>query len=489
MLKQLGVFLGLLVATVAGFAAEPVGVNSSAVAEGALAKTPAPGAAKLKVYVIPVQDQIASPTVYILRRGLKEAIEQKVDVVLLDMDTPGGALDQMLEAMKALDRFTGKTITFVNEEATSAGALIAAVTDDIYFAPRATMGSAEPVTGQGGDIDESMKRKVMSYMSAKVDAYLDTNPRRSDVIKAMIDPNFELKIGETLIKPKGELLNVSASKANTLFGEPPTPLLASGIAADVDALLTAKFGAGNYEIKQFEVTWSERAAQYLSKVAPFLLGLGLLALYVEFKTPGFGVFGVTGIVLLGIVFLGNYVAGFSGHEPLILFALGVLLVAVELFFFPGIVVVALTGIALMLGSLVWAMADLWPGEPLSVAWSADVFVQPLQTLGLGLLLSVVFGVALAKFIPKGWVWDKMVVESAIGGAAQVGGGAPDAAVGLASLVGRQGVAVTMLRPSGQVEIEGRRYEAKSEIGIVDSGDVIVVCGRSDFGLIVEKAKL
>jgi membrane-bound serine protease (ClpP class) len=143
----------------------------------------------------------------------------------------------------------------------------------------------------------------------------------------------------------------------------------------------------------------------------------------------------------------------------------------------------------MLGSLVWAMADLWPGEPLSVAWSADVFVQPLQTLGLGLLLSVVFGVALAKFIPKGWVWDKMVVESAIGGAAQVGGGAPDAAVALASLVGRQGVAVTMLRPSGQVEIEGRRYEAKSEIGIVDSGDVIVVRGRSDFGLIVEKAKL
>lgn len=99
------------------------------------------------------------------------------------------------------------------------------------------------------------------------------------------------------------------------------------------ALLNAKFGATEYELRQFEVTWSERLAQYLTTLTPILLGLGVLALFVEFKTPGFGVFGISGIVLLGVVFLTNYVAGFSGHEPLLVFAVGLLLVFIEVFSF------------------------------------------------------------------------------------------------------------------------------------------------------------
>ena len=112
---------------------------------------------------------------------------------------------------------------------------------------------------------------------------------------------------------------------------------------------------------------------------------------------------------------------------------------------------------------------------------------PLQNLGLGLALAVALGAALVRFLPQGWLWDKMVVGSAIGGAAQIAGVGPEAAHEVADLIGRRGQAVTVLRPSGQVEIAGRRFEATVEVGAVDAGDAVIVRGRTNFALIVEKA--
>ena len=290
-----------------------------------------------------------------------------------------------------------------------------------------------------------------------------------------------------MLKEKGKLLSLTATEAGKSYGTPPQPLLSAGIAENIDALLKQRFGARAFTVTTLEVTWSENFAKWLQGASAIFLGLGIVALYIEFKTPGFGVFGVTGIVLLALVFLGNYAAGLSGHEPILFFAVGVLLVAVELFFFPGVVVMAVGGIALMLGSLVWSMADLWPNEPISVAWSGDAFAGPIANLGVGLLLALVLALALARFLPKGWVWDRMVVQSAVGGSAQSSGGSPEGAAALAALVGRRGLAVAALRPGGQVEIDGRRYEASVALGAIQPGEAIVVRGRTDFGLLVEKA--
>ena len=462
-------------------------------AAGALATEPvltpaAPPSRKMVIYVIPVRDEINKPTLYILRRGLKEAIEQKADAVVLDMNTPGGALDVTFEIMEALDRFPGLTVTYVNKEAMSAGAFIAAATAEIYFAPNGIIGAAAPVLATGGDVDKTMKQKIVSYLRARMRANSEGKGYRGQVISAMIDEDYELKIGEKVLKPKGELLSLTATEALEKYGEPPQALLGAGKAANIEALLQAKFGGTGYEVHNFKVTWSEEFAQYLTALSPILLGLGLLALFIEFKTPGFGVFGITGILLLAIVFLSSYVAGLSGHEPLLVFAVGLLLVALEILFFPGVVAVAVLGIGLMLGSLVWAMADLWPGQPLTVAWSGDVFMAPLQNLALGLVLAVALGAALMRFLPHGWVWDKLVLGSTIGGAAQISGGAPHTAAEVALLVGQRGVAVTVLRPSGQIEVGGRRYEATVEIGAVDAGDAVIVRGRNDFAVIVERAE-
>ena len=430
------------------------------------------------VVVIPVREQIAKPVLYIIRRGLKEAIDQKADVVVLDMMTPGGALDVTFDIMEALAKFPGQTITFVNTEAISAGAFISAVTDEIYFTPDGIIGAAAPVTSSGGDVDKTMRLKIVSYLKARVRAISENEPYRGKVISAMIDEDFELKIDDKVIKEKGELLSLTATEASETYGDPAQPLLAAGIAKDVDALLTAKFGENGFKVTSLEVTWSEQLAVVLTGIAPILLGLGLLGLFIEFKTPGFGVFGVGGGILLTVVFLGNYVAGFSGHEPILVFALGLVLVLVEVFFLPGLVFMALGGVVLMFGSLVWSMADIWPNEP--ITFSGDLFLQPILNLTIGILLALVGGVVLIRFLPKGMFWDKMILAAATTGTSS---GAP--LNNETSLIGLTGIAVTDMFPSGQIEINGQRYEAGVAVGMINSGQKIIVRGKREFGLLVE----
>jgi membrane-bound serine protease (ClpP class) len=434
----------------------------------------------VKVVVIPVRAQIAAPELYILRRGLKEAIEQKVDTVVLDMETPGGALDVTFEMLKALEKFPGKTVTYINSEAISAGALISAGTDEIHFAPGAVIGAAAPVLATGGEIDETMRGKIVSYLRARVRAISEGKGYRGEVISAMIDMDYELKIDGEIIKPKGELLSLTASEAMKLYGNPPQPLLGAGISENITALLDRLHGAGNYSVVTLEVTWSEKFAQYLTLATPILLGLGLLGLFIEFKTPGFGIFGILGLSFLGLVFFGQYAAGLSGHEPLLFFIIGITLVVIDLIFFPGTFVLALLGITLMLGSLVWAMSDLWPQEPLE--FSSDVFVRPLANVLAGVILAMLMFLGLLKFLPRGGLWGHMVLDAAVRGEPD---GYVTPADRAATMAGQRGVAVTPLLPSGQVEIAGKRYEARLAVGSADAGAPVVVTRQGEFSLIVE----
>lgn len=433
-----------------------------------------------RVVIIPIEGPIARPLLYIVRRGLKEAIENGAEAVVLNINTPGGEMGVTLEIMEALDKFPGRTIAYVNTEAISAGAFISAASHDIYFAPGSVIGAAAPVTAGGADIDETMKAKLVSYMKGKVRAVSEGKGYRGEVISAMIDIDYELKIDDKVIKPKGGLLTLTATEASELYGDPPQPLLAAGIAKDMDDLLRQCFGEGAYVQESLQVTWSEQLAVALNSVMPLLLGLGLLALFIEFKTPGFGIFGVAGMVLLGLVFLSQFVAGFSGHEPVLIFALGLLLIAVEIFFFPGTVVLALSGVLLMLGSLLWAMADIWPNEPVVI--SGDLFMGPLINLSLGLVVAIAGAVFVLRFLPRGWFWDRMILNAAVGQTQAAAIAAPTTAT---SLVGRTGVAATDLFPSGQVEIDGRRYEAKVGVGSIEAGQTVVVVAEQEFGLLVE----
>ncbi len=456
-------------------AAEAVESTVEAVAEIDPEKT-------LSVYVIPIDGAIGRPTLFGIRTGIKDAIEKGSELVVFDMDTPGGELGATLEILETIDRFEGDTATFISGDAISAGAIIASVTKDIYFAPRATMGSAEVVTGTGENVDDSMKRKINAYLTSKLDAYISDYRYRSDVLQAMIEPETELIIDEVTLSKEGDLLNLNARRAHEMYGDPPQPLLGSGIHDDLDALLESVADGREVARTDFVSTWSLDLAAYLMDLAPVLVGLGILALLVEFKTPGFGVFGIAGIALIAIVNFGHHVAGLSGYEGLIFVVLGAILVFVEFVFFPGVLFLALPGLIMMLGGLLWSMADIWPAGTPDFDISFDLFITPLVNVGLGIVIAMVLFLALLRFLPKSMVWNRLVLAEAVEGTSLSG----DATRADRPGAGATGVALTDLFPTGEIEIDGKSYEARAEVGSIVKGTPVRILRAETFSYVVEE---
>jgi membrane-bound serine protease (ClpP class) len=326
-----------------------------------------------------------------------------------------------------------------------------------------------------------MKQKMVSYLKARVRAVTAGKGYRGEVVSAMIDADAELTIDGKVLKPKGgELLSLTAAEASQTYGDPPEPLLAAGTAGTIDDLLTQKYGANGYVVAPLAVTWSEDFAVVLTRYSSVLLGLGLFGLFVAFKTSSFGTFGVAGIGLLALVFLSSAIAGLSGHEPIFLFAVGVILLGLELLFFHSAGFLGVVGVGMIIMSLFWAMADLWPHQPIQTAWAAHAFLTPLINTGLGLGIAVVLAILVVRFLPHAWFWDRLAVTSTNQATTQYGG-LPAAA----TLVGRSARSLTTLAPSGYVEIDGQRYEAFCQSGLVPAGQVLEVVGVDAFRVIVK----
>lgn len=441
------------------------------------------------VYVVPINEGIDKPNQFIFRRGAKQAMEDQADVLILEVDTPGGRGDVMLEMMEELDAYEGLTIVFVNDEAMSAGAFIAFAADEIWYAPDAIIGAAAPVAATGEDIPETLLLKYKSYINAKARALSETHPYKYQVIRAMSEPEYELKIGDKVLKPAGELLTLTAAEALTRYGVPPTALFGEGQAESVDDLLQQRFGAGNYTVRNFEITWSEELAKYLTPIAPLLLALAILAFYLEFQTPGFGIFGISGLVLLGVFFASNYVAGLAGHEPALLFVLGLVLVLLEILLMPGILIFAGLGLLLMLGALVWSLADVWPGAPgeLPQIEMGDLTSAAMQ-VALALLLAAVAGLLLWRFLPKS-VHNRLILREAVTGTSPRPAGSvavPGEATRSLPDLGSKGRVIRDLHPVGEVEIGGKRYQATVGVGSLGKGTAIIVVAYRNFALLVEE---
>ena len=447
------------------------------------------GVDKKSAFIIPVRDQIGPPILNILRRGMKQAIESEVDLIILDMDTPGGELGVTLEIMQeildSVDSWEGKVITYVNKEAISAGAYIAIATQEIAFAPFSQIGAAEAVSGGGGEIDPSMKRKVNSYLKAKIRNFAGSYKYRSLVMAAMMDANVSLIIeGETLkaadgtlIKSPGELLTLTGEEAVMKYGNPPQTLLGTGIFKDLEELLDQRWGKKNYQMIRMEINWAENAGLWLNGIAPLLLSIGLVILFIEFKTPGFGVFGILGIGFILIFFGSKYVSGLAGQEELLLFLIGFCLVLVEVFLAPGLFLPALLGLALMFGSLIWAMVDVWPGQ--EIDWSFALFRVPLVELAQSFGLAFILGYLAVKIMGKTPIGKSMLLETSVG---NLKSNQPS----LFIEPNKVGVTVSELYPVGKVQIDGKTYEARSVIGKIEKGQRIKVLKHSGYELVVEE---
>jgi membrane-bound serine protease (ClpP class) len=400
---------------------------------------------KGSVVVIPLSGEVTEAQFYFLRRILKRSEASEASALIIDMDTYGGSLKAAVEMLGALMKSTIPTLTYVNTNAGSAGALIALSTKRVYMAPVSAIGAAAPVSGGGEDLQEAMNAKVVSYFSGYFRSAAERNGYNPELAEAFINKEKEVKIGDKVINPKGTLLTLSAQEAVKVYDG--KPLLAQGIASNLNDLCE-KAGLRAKDIVRIEPSGFERIAQWITILAPlFLLG-GMIGAYLEFKSPGFGIAGILSAVCFLLFFAGHYIAGLTGFEVVAVFVLGVLLVLTELLFFPGVTVLALLGTALMTGSLLFAMVDLYPGQPFD--FSLDALIRPLVNLGVAAVLFVIAVSVLARFLPELPFFSRLILATQNPAGPSMETSTP-AFFEPHVRVGEEGVARTTLRPAGKAE--------------------------------------
>lgn len=411
------------------------------------------------VYVVPLDGSVSSAQFFFLRRALKDAEQAGASAFVIDMNTFGGAVDAAMENMDALLKTSVPTYTYINPRAISAGALIAVATGKIYMAPTAVIGAAAPVLSTGEDVPKTMNDKTVSMLSAMARAASQKNGHNPDIAEAFILKDKEVKIGDVVINRPDSLLTLSAQEAARVING--KPVLAVAVEPSLEAMLAHAKLMG--EVRRVQPTGFERAAFWLTTLAPLLLLGGIIGAYIEFKTPGFGLPGVASIICFTLFFAGHYIAGLAGYEVIVLFVIGLVLVILELLVFTGTLIPGIVGAVLMVGALIWAMVDRYPSE----SWwpESEMLVRPLANLGLATVLAILTGAFLAKFLPRTSFYHRIVLSAET----PSGPGISIPSVSSALPTDAVGVAITNLRPSGRAEFDGQLVDVVSQGDWIGAG--------------------
>ena len=257
------------------------------------------------------------------------------------------------------------------------------------------------------------------------------------------------------------------------------PVLAAGVATSVPELLQKAHLEGAI-VREVQPTGFEVLAFWVTTFAPlFLLG-GILGAYLEIKIPGFGLAGIFSILCFAIFFMGHYVAGLAGWEAPVLFLVGLALLLGELLVHPGTILPGLLGAALMGLSLVWAMVDRYPGSPLVP--DADLLVVPLLKLAGAVALSGVAIAFLAKYLPKTSFFHGLVLAGRNPAGAAL---SPTKSEFTRLPVGAEGVARSILRPSGKAEFGGEFHDVITAGQFVEPGTRVRVVAVEGARIVVE----
>jgi membrane-bound serine protease (ClpP class) len=429
------------------------------------------------VVVVPVKTEISRAQFYFLRRALKEAERQGASAFVIDMDTYGGEVKAAIENMDALQKTRVPTFTYINPRAISAGALIALATQKIYMAPTGVIGAAAPVMSGGEDLPKTMTDKTVSSLSAMARAAAEKNGHRTDIADAFISKEKEVKIGDAVIHKADSLLTLSAQEAAKQYDG--KPLLAAGVADSLDAMFKQAGLTG--AVQTVEPSGFEKVAFWITALAPlFLLG-GILGAYIEFKTPGFGLPGIVSAICFLIFFTGHYLAGMAGWEVGVVFFIGLLLVLGELFLHPGTIIPGLVGALLMVGALIWAMIDRYPGEPFLP--TSAMLMRPLLNLAVAVVFALLAGYWLAKYLPRTSLYHHIVLEHSTGGGQP---SAVPASVGPVQ-IGQDGTAHTMLRPAGKADFAGHLLDVVTQGDFIDPGSKVRIVAVDGLRVVVERA--
>ncbi len=383
------------------------------------------------------------------------ATNPRLDLFVVRLNTYGGAVDMADSIRTALLRLPIPTVAFIDHNAASAGALIALACDSAYMAPGASLGAASVVNAQG----EIMPQKYQSYWTTVMRSTAASHGKYvaegDSVARWRRDPD----VAADMVNPE--------KAVSFTVDEAIAAGMVDGSAASVEDILVV-LGMPDASIEMYEPSFTDVLMGFFASAAvrAVLIMLILGGLYMEMHTAGLGFAGAVASVATVLYFMPMVVTGTLAPWVVLLFILGVVLLALEIFVIPGFGIAGIAGILAIVASLLGAMIHPDSIEGLSLS----SVVKPVGTLltGIGLAVAAVL-VLTSKYGPKKFRNAAVLTTELSSRQGFVGVDmAPE------SIVGKNGVAVTELRPVGKVEISGTVYDAVSTGMFIKRGTPVTV---------------
>ncbi len=479
--------------------------------------------------IVPIQGEISTVTLALVTRAARQAEDIGAKYLVLEISSQGGSVDAMRGVQKALQALRSEqldgsvgasiaTVAYIDDFAWSAAAMIALTCDQVYMRPNSSIGAAtvvaiDSLTGRPVEIPKDMRDKETSVNKALMRSAVEGTPRENKnvltLVEAMMDPEMELyrviyrgagglETGPEVVE-RAELDRMQADPDIT-FSVPPeefndrplslTPAeavefgVADGRVESLEFMLRDYLFLESSEWGRMEESWSEGTAAWLNDMRGVLYVLGFILLLIELKTPGFAVPGILGIILFGLAFSGGYMVGLASITEIILFYIGLGLLAVEIFVFPGMIVFGLAGFVSIVFALIWSQQTFYfPGNE----GESDVMLNNFINFG-GILLFVMVGI---------WaVYTNIhripILRAAVQSPPKTHGAGtffPSRdEERLVQIMGKVGVLGTDLRPSGRMEIDGEHFDVVSEGGYIDKGTSVEVIQVRGNRVVVARAK-
>ena len=420
---------------------------------------------KKKVMVMEIKAEIDPRMSRYVKLALANAEKTNADYIIIDMDTFGGALNDAKEIVDMLMDEKRPLWVFINADAASAGALISIACDSIYMSPGATIGAATVVNGTG----EAAPDKYQSYMRSIMRSTAEENGRDPRIAEGMVDENVVIDS----LKQVGKVITFTTNEA-----------IENGYCeAKVESIeeILKRNNIESYEIETFELGASEKIiAIFLN---PFISGILILliigGIYFELQTPGIGFPLFAALTALVLYLVPYYLNGLAEYWEIIALFTGIILLVVEIFVLPGFGIAGVAGITLTLVSLILIMLnnDFFNFEFVPLG---DIIVATFATVGGltgGVLLLFFGGARLTK--------TKAFQRIALNDTQQKSQGYTVNTLS-DTLLGKKGVAYTILRPGGKVIIDEQIYDAFTRGDYVEKGDLIEVIGNEGITLKVRK---
>src|SRR3989304_9936807 len=444
-----------------------------------------------KVSIIPLSGVIDGGILSSLKRRVEITKEDGSNLIIFEIDTYGGQLEPAFEMSEYIsDIKDAKTIAFIPEKAISAGSLIAISCNEIYMAPQSELGDCEPIVPSSEGGYKTVGEKIQTVLRTKFRKFAEKNGYPVLLAEAMVTKEIEVYHVITEERPDG--FYISGRELKEMNEEEKKKFKSKKLIIEEGQLLTMhakeayeyQFAKGIVENRNdllrllkidkaetsvLETNWSEEMVRFLGRIAPVLLGIGLAALWMEFKSPGFGLPGIVGILCLATVFLSKHLVGLAETPEIIIFFVGVALLAVEILFIPGFGIAGIPGIILILIGAILSFQDFTiPRTPYDV----DLFIMNILTVMCSLIGSGIAIFLMFKFMPGIPLFNRLVLTTSE--TAQGGFVIPSQPAGGSDLTGAKGIALTALHPTGKIEVNNNTLDVVTDGEFIEKGQTVEI---------------